>query len=336
MRIIVGLARASGAERLIPISRAHVDGVLYHGQASQDFVDWLTAGRRARRRPDHPERRRPRPAPSLAVPRRRRRGRGRSAAGRRLPGAGLPADDDLRAVPGPRTGRALGEDVAWAESNAIVFVNSVLGRADRAVRRLQRHRGGRRRLGPGCRAASTRGAAGRASSSSWTRTPSDWLAEESGVGALGVIVGRLAAGRVAAIVGLPADTTEDALKALGAGAASSGSVAMFHAVGLTPEAPTLEAAVAPDREPDRVRVDVAAIRSALASLATVPDGPIDAVALGTPHFSVGEFGRLREFLADGAGSAPGGADREHVARRPGRDHRARLAGRVRWRRGRSS
>ena len=80
-------------------------------------------------------------------------------------------------------------------------------------------------------------------------------------------------GRVAAIVGLPPDTTEDALKALGAGAASSGSVAMFHAVGLTPEAPTLEAAVGPDREPDRVRVDVATLQAALASLATVAGRP---------------------------------------------------------------
>ena len=49
-------------------------------------------------------------------------------------------------------------------------------------------------------------------------------------------------------------------------------------------------------------MDVAAIRAALASLATVPDGPIDAVALGTPHFSVGEFGRLAEFLAESGGS----------------------------------
>ena len=75
---------------------------------------------------------------------------------------------------------------------------------------------------------------------------------------------------------------------------------MFHAVGLTPEAPTLEAAVGDGPEPDRVRVDVAAIRAALASLATVPDGPIDAVALGTPHFSVAEFERLRAFLSESA------------------------------------
>ena len=123
------------------------------------------------------------------------------------------------------------------------------------------------------------------------------------------MVGRLAAGRVPAIVGLPSDTSEDALKALGAGAASSGSVAMFHAVGITPEAPDLAAAIgagpgggsARGLKPERVVVDAGDIRAALASLATAPDGPIDAVSLGTPHFSVREFERLRAALADTPG-----------------------------------
>ena len=43
MRIILALARAAGADRLIPVSRAHVDSVLYHGQVCQDFVEWLTS-----------------------------------------------------------------------------------------------------------------------------------------------------------------------------------------------------------------------------------------------------------------------------------------------------
>ena len=47
----------------------------------------------------------------------------------------------------------------------------------------------------------------------------------------------------AAIDGLPPGQSEDRLKAIGAAAASSGSVAMFHVVGSTPEAPTLDAAL---------------------------------------------------------------------------------------------
>jgi predicted aconitase len=194
----------------------------------------------------------------------------------------------------------LGEDVAWAESNAIVFVNSVLGaRTARygdfsdiaaAIAGCVPYAGLHR---PEARLARL--------IVELDPDTAEYLVDESDVGALGLVVGELAAGRVPAIVGLPPDTTEDALKALGAAGASSGSVAMFHAVGVTPEAPTLEAAIAPDLEPARSSVNVADLRRAAASLATAPDGPIDAVALGTPHFSVSEFERLHAYL----GEAPG-------------------------------
>jgi len=299
MRIIVGLARASGAARLIPIGRAHVDGVLYHGQASQDFADWFTSVDARVAVPTTLNV----AALDLLHPWLFRGDEAEANTGRRLVDAYLALGCQPTMTCAPYQDRdrpGLGEDVAWAESNAIVFVNSVLGA------RTARY---------GDFSDIAAAVAGWVPDAGLHRPEArlaelvveldpdteDWLTEESGVGALGVIVGRLAAGRVAAIVGLPDATTEDALKALGAGAASSGSVAMFHAVGLTPEAPTLEAAVAPDREPTRIRIDVGAIRSALASLATVPDGPIDAVALGTPHFSVGEFGRLRTLLADEPG-----------------------------------
>jgi hypothetical protein len=115
-------------------------------------------------------------------------------------------------------------------------------------------------------------------------------------------VGRLAAGRVPAIVGLPATASEDDLKALGAAAASSGSVALFHAVGRTPEAPDLATAMVRDREPDRIVLGAADLRDSVERLSTAPDGAIDAVALGTPHFSVSEFGRLAAALSATAGA----------------------------------
>ena len=37
-RLVVRAAEALGAERLIPITRAHVDSCLYHGEATIDFV----------------------------------------------------------------------------------------------------------------------------------------------------------------------------------------------------------------------------------------------------------------------------------------------------------
>src|SRR5262249_26178860 len=86
--------------------------------------------------------------------------------------------------------------------------------------------------------------------------------------------------------------TEDQLKVLGAGAASSGSVAMFHVAGVTPEAPTVEAACgsrAPERTLDVTLDELRATRDALTSGSLQR---LAAVSLGTPHFSVTEFERL--------------------------------------------
>ena len=73
--------------------------------------------------------------------------------------------------------------------------------------------------------------------------PARLLHDEITPTCVGHIIGADSGTRVPVIVGLPAGTSEDRLKALGAAAASSGAVAMFHAVGITPEAPTLEDAL---------------------------------------------------------------------------------------------
>jgi predicted aconitase len=49
--------------------------------------------------------------------------------------------------------------------------------------------------------------------------------------AVGHTIGRRCGGLIPAIVGLPSGMSEDDLKALGAAAASSGAVALFHVVG---------------------------------------------------------------------------------------------------------
>jgi len=59
---------------------------------------------------------------------------------------------------------------------------------------------------------------------------------------LGHAIGRKCGNRVPAILGLADDCSEDDLKAISAAASSSGSVPLFHAIGITPEAATLEIA----------------------------------------------------------------------------------------------
>ena len=61
-------------------------------------------------------------------------------------------------------------------------------------------------------------------------------------GALGGIVGRLAGDywQVPALVGLDRVPTSDEMKHFGAALASYGSVALFHMIGITPEAQRLD------------------------------------------------------------------------------------------------
>jgi predicted aconitase len=187
---------------------------------------------------------------------------------------------------------AFGEQIAWGESNAIVFANSVIGaRTNRYGDFIDLccaltgrapawglHLDGPRR---GRLLFQLRGFGD-------SPAPTDALFV-----AIGLIIGARSGDRVPVIEGLPAPRHEDQLKAMGAAAASSGSVALFHAVGITPEAPTLKDALgggAPDETQAIMPADVA---HALASLSTVPTGTaITAVCLGTPHFSLEEWDRL--------------------------------------------
>ncbi len=305
MRLVVRAAEVLGAERLIPITGAHVDSCLYHGEATLDFADRLVAGGAQVAVPTtlnvgaldllHPELWHGDPPTAergrLLMERYR-------ALGCRATYTCAPYQlMDVR--PG------LGEQIAWAESNAIVFANSVLGaRTNRygdftdvacaitgRVPDAGLHRTEARRARLVLRLADD--------------VPPALLDDDAFYPVLGIVLGRRAGSSVAVLDGLPLNQSEDRLKAIGAAAASSGSVAMFHAVGSTPEAPTLTAALQ-DREPDAIEeITLGELRKARDELTSAArDAPLRAVALGTPHASLMELTRLLDLLAGGA-VAPG-------------------------------
>ena len=106
---------------------------------------------------------------------------------------------------------------------------------------------------------------------------------------LGVVLGRSVGSGVGAVVGLPS-ATEDECKAIAAGAAAAGGVDLFHLVGITPEAPTLDAATHGQTPDHHTTVTTDDLRRAAELLTTATGGePLSAVCLGTPHFSVAEF-----------------------------------------------
>ena len=299
MRLVVRAAEVLGAERLIPITRAHVDSCLYHGPATLDFADALLAGGAQVSVPTtlnvgtldllHPE---------------LWRGSAETAErGRRLMEAyrALGCRPTFTCAPYqlPDARPTLGEQVAWAESNAIVFCNSVLGaRTERygdfidiacaitgLVPDAGLHRADARRAVLVLRLAAD--------------VPAVVLSDDALYPVLGLVLGRRAGSRVAAIDGL-APVSEDRLKAIGAAAASSGAVAMFHVVGTTPEGPTLEAALGGEEAEETVEVSLAELRAARDALTSAagaaPGERIGAVSLGTPHASAGELGEIARLL----------------------------------------
>ena len=122
------------------------------------------------------------------------------------------------------------------------------------------------------------------------RCVSDW-------GALGVLVGRQLTNYwlVPVFAGIEAPPDADGLKQLGATLASYGSLAMFHLVGVTPEAPTAAAAFGGRTPRATIVVQPGDIdrtyRSFVAERETV-----DLVVFGTPHLSIVEVRRLAGLL----------------------------------------
>jgi predicted aconitase len=130
-----------------------------------------------------------------------------------------------------------------------------------------------------------------------SRVPASLKARDVFFPVLGTWLGLEVGQEIAAIVGLPESVTRDQLKALGAAAASTGAVALFHVVGVTPEAPTLEAVSGGEVLP-LIEATPDKIMPALERLSTAhqADG-VDAIAVGSPHFSLDEFDSLRRFLS---------------------------------------
>ena len=188
---------------------------------------------------------------------------------------------------------ALGQQIAWGESNAVAFANTVLGaRTNRYGDFLDLAcaiSGRAPYYGLHCperRAARLLFEV--------SGLPGTLLREDAFFAVLGALVGRLAGDAVSVVDGIPGPVREDQLKAFCAAAAATGAVALAHIAGVTPEAP--DAATALDRAPpeETVRVTRDMVVDARDRLSLAGPGPIDCVSLGSPHFSGDE---CRDVLA---------------------------------------
>ncbi|RWH25715.1 MAG: DUF521 domain-containing protein [Mesorhizobium sp.] len=296
MRIVAESARLLGAPRLIPICSAHIDGALYHGDSGTLFAERLVEGgaRVAVRSTLNVG------ALDLTGCSRIRLEEPQRGMARRMIDAyrKLGCEQSWTCAPYQAGHRpAQGSDVAWGESNAVVFCNSVLGaRTNRYGDFLDiacaitgrapdygLHRAENRRA--------------RLVFDVSGLLPS-FLASEIAWPVLGSLYGREVGDTIGVVVGIANHPGDDALKAFGAAAASSGAVGLFHIAGVTPEAPNVETILAEPKPEAVIHVtpQMAAKARAGLSTAAVPK-TIDAVAIGSPHLSFAEFEMLERLIA---------------------------------------
>jgi len=179
----------------------------------------------------------------------------------------------------------LGEHCAWMESSAVIYINSVLGARTNAEGResagaamltgkipywgyhLDANRLGTHLLELDVDVQST----------------ADW-------GLLGYHVGERVQECVPVLAGVRHAPDLARLKHFGAAAASSGGVEMYHLVGFTPEAPTLEAAFGSKKPVASFRVGKAELRQAYEHVnSTARDSDVDFIMLGCPHYTLGQI-----------------------------------------------
>ena len=293
MQIVLRMARIQGATQLLDVTQAHIDGCIYTGPASLRFAEQLVQwGAKVRV---------PTTLNAISVDQRRWRelgvdpalGEPASALGDAYMAMG--AQLSFTCAPylldsAPKTG----EQIVWAESNAVVYANSVLGA------RTQKYPDfldicialcGRTPL-TGCHLDAPRKAR------LIIDVPQLGDVDDSFYPLLGYHIGSLAGRRIALIRGLEhAAPTLDDLKAFGAAFATTSAAPLFHIAGVTPEALDPVDVLEGDASLPRETVDTAGLLASWRELNSARDHRVDVVSLGNPHFSLSEFARLATLCA---------------------------------------
>ncbi len=181
---------------------------------------------------------------------------------------------------------ALGEHVAWSESNAISFANSMLGaRTNResAVSALASAIIGKT-PNFGLHLEENRKAGFIVAVTARMEKMTDF-------GALGAIVGKIARDRNPAFIGIPrTKATEERMKSLGAAMAATGSVALYFAKDITPE---WNVEKGTPIETIEVSQDIVDEQKAVMQ---TEKGAVGLVAIGCPHCSIGEIREIAKKL----------------------------------------
>ena len=184
-----------------------------------------------------------------------------------------------------------GQQIAWGESNAIAFANTVIGarterypdlldicaaitgRVPAAGLHLEENRAGQFVI-------------------RIDKIPLKLQEDDSFYPVLGHWIGKISGDQIPIVEGIKINPTEDQLKSFCAAMASSSALGLCHIVGVTPEAATLKEACQGKFLQRSVELDMSQLREARDELTTTKTDQLDMVVLGSPHFSFAEFKKL--------------------------------------------
>jgi len=294
MSIVVRMAEVAGANELLDITGAHIDSTVYIGDAGLEFAERLanlgakvavpTTLNVSGLDEHHWQ--------EWAVPLEWARQAYRQMVAYRSMGTlptwtCAPYQTEMRP--------AFGQQIAWGESNAIVFANSVLGA------RTERYPD----LFDICCAITGRAPAvglhlneNRAGQVLFRLVdiPAALQRSDDFYPVLGNLIGKASLDHIPVIDGMLVHPDEDQLKALCAAMASSGGVALFHMPGVTPEAQTVEEAFHGGEPTGTIAVTLDSLKQSRRELTHTDSSRLDMVVLGSPHFSLAEYRRLVPML----------------------------------------
>lgn len=294
MQIVLRMALLQGAHCLVDVTQAHIDGCIYTGPASLRFAEQLVQwGAKVRV---------PTTLNSISVDQRRWRELGID------PALGVPASalGDAYMAMGAQlsftcapylldSAPKVGEQIVWAESNAVVYANSVLGARtlkypdylDICIALT-----GRAPL-IGCHLDAQRKARLRVQVTEMADL------DDSFYPLLGYHIGALAGSRIPLVLGLEQhQPILDDLKAFGAAFATTSAAPLFHIAGVTPEALDPRQVLETDALLPLETIRLQDLLASWRELNSARDSRVDVVSLGNPHFSLSEFAHLARLCHD--------------------------------------
>ena len=280
MRIILRMAELQGATELLSVTRAHIDGCIYVGPSGILFAEKLRdwGGQVVI----------PTTLNAISVDALRWRAQGIApalgTASMRLAEAYVAMGCEPTYTCAPyllEHPPEQGEQIVWAESNAVVFANSVLGARtvkypdylDICIALTGRAPLSGVHIDANRRAAVV------------VRLPELQSVDDVFFALLGYHVGTLCPNQIPLVVGLEKfEISQDDLKSFGAAFATTSAAPMFHILGVTPEAVHMDV--------PSIDVTAADLLRSWRELNSAADPHVDVICLGSPHLSFDEFEKL--------------------------------------------